>query len=225
MLTRGGDRQASRVMWTQIGQNEESDWLRTTAQLRLAQLDALDQIDVLKRIVNDFTSRTGQRAQSWEQLAAAGAVRGAAARSGRYSLHVRRGDRRNWRRAELGPLAASDRACGCARAEARGAAGAAMNLASAHSPHDLRDCGRQLSQCLHPSAAAAEIADVARIALPALPGGRSNPTTTSRLPATCGCAAAAEAAVHQFPSSTRSSSSRPAPSSWARICCSIRRRS
>ena len=63
-------------MWTQIGQNEESDWLRRTAQVRLAQLDALDQIDVLKRMVNDFTSRTGQRAQSWEQLAAAGAVGG-----------------------------------------------------------------------------------------------------------------------------------------------------
>ncbi len=76
MLTRGGDRQASRLMWTQIGQNEESDWLRTTAQVRLAQLDALDQIDVLKRIVSDFTSRTGQRAHSWEQLAAAGAVGG-----------------------------------------------------------------------------------------------------------------------------------------------------
>jgi tetratricopeptide (TPR) repeat protein len=76
MLTRGGDRQASRAMWTQIGQNEESDWLRRTAQLRLAQLDALDQIDVLKRMVNDFTSRTGQRAQSWEQLAAAGAIGG-----------------------------------------------------------------------------------------------------------------------------------------------------
>ena len=76
MLARGGDRQASRIMWTQIGQNEESDWLRTTAQVRLAQLDALDQIDVLKRIINDFTSRTGQRAHSWEQLAAAGAVGG-----------------------------------------------------------------------------------------------------------------------------------------------------
>ena len=76
MLTRGGDRQASRAMWTQIGQSEESDWLRRTSQLRLAQLDALDQIDVLKRIVDDFTKRTGQRAQSWEQLAAAGAVRG-----------------------------------------------------------------------------------------------------------------------------------------------------
>ena len=76
MLTRGGDRQASRVMWTQIGQNEESEWLRSMAQLRLAQLDALDQIDVLTRLVMDFTNRTGRPARSWEQLAAAGAVRG-----------------------------------------------------------------------------------------------------------------------------------------------------
>jgi len=76
MLTRGGDRQASRVLWTQIGQSEESDWLRRTAQLRLAQLDALDQIDELKRIVDDHAKRTGRRAESWEQLAAARAVRG-----------------------------------------------------------------------------------------------------------------------------------------------------
>jgi hypothetical protein len=76
MLTRGGDRQASRVMWTQIGQNEESDWLRRMAQLRLAQLDALDQIDILTQRVAEFTRRTGQRARSWEQLAAAGAVGG-----------------------------------------------------------------------------------------------------------------------------------------------------
>ena len=35
MLTRGGDRQASRALWMQIGQNPESDWLRRMAQLRL----------------------------------------------------------------------------------------------------------------------------------------------------------------------------------------------
>jgi hypothetical protein len=76
MLTRGGDRQASRALWTQIGQSEESDWVRRMAQLRLAQLDALDQLDVLKKLVADFTARTRQRAESWEQLAAAGAVGG-----------------------------------------------------------------------------------------------------------------------------------------------------
>ena len=76
MLTRGGNREASRALWMQIGQSEESEWLRRMSRIRLAQLDALDQIDVLKRIVGDFEKRTGQRAQSWEQLAAAGALRG-----------------------------------------------------------------------------------------------------------------------------------------------------
>jgi tetratricopeptide (TPR) repeat protein len=68
MLTRGGNRDASRALWAQIGQSEESDWLRNTARMRLAQLDALDQIDALKRVVKDFARRTGQPAQSWEQL-------------------------------------------------------------------------------------------------------------------------------------------------------------
>jgi hypothetical protein len=76
MLTRGGDRDASRALWMQMGQSEESDWVRRMAQLRLSQLDALDQIDVLRRLVADFTARTGQRAESWQQLAAAGALGG-----------------------------------------------------------------------------------------------------------------------------------------------------
>lgn len=75
MLTRGGDRQASRVLWTQMGSSNEADWVQRMAQLRLAQLDALDQIDVLKRIVDSYRKRTGRRAESWEQLAAAGVVR------------------------------------------------------------------------------------------------------------------------------------------------------
>jgi tetratricopeptide (TPR) repeat protein len=76
MLTRGGNREASRALWTQIGENQESDWLRTMSRLRLLQLDALDQIDGLKRIVDDFTKRTGVSPQSWEQLAASGAIPG-----------------------------------------------------------------------------------------------------------------------------------------------------
>jgi len=75
MLTRGGDRQASRAMWTQIGQNDESDWVKRMARLRLGQLDALDQIDMLARIVSNYTARAGRPPESWEQLVAAGAIR------------------------------------------------------------------------------------------------------------------------------------------------------
>jgi tetratricopeptide (TPR) repeat protein len=77
MLTRGGDRQASRAMWTELGQSAENDWLRSTAQLRLLQLDALDQIEELERIVHEFASRTGAMPSSWGQLVAAAILRGA----------------------------------------------------------------------------------------------------------------------------------------------------
>jgi len=59
----------------QIGQSQESEWLRQTSQLRLAQLDALDQIDALRALLVEFTRRTGQSAASWEQIGAAGLLR------------------------------------------------------------------------------------------------------------------------------------------------------
>jgi tetratricopeptide (TPR) repeat protein len=76
MLTRGGDRQASRFMWEQLGETTDNDWLRQTAQLRLMQLDALDQIDDLRRVAAEFVRRTGNQPQSWEQLAGAGLLSG-----------------------------------------------------------------------------------------------------------------------------------------------------
>lgn len=76
MLTRGGDRQASRFMWQQLGQSADNDWLRQTAQLRLMQLDALDQIDLLERVAETFRRRTGRLPASWEQLTGAGLLPG-----------------------------------------------------------------------------------------------------------------------------------------------------
>ena len=73
-------------MWTQIGQNEESDWLRNMSQLRLAQLDALDQIDVLKRIVDDFTKRTGTA----RAIVGTARCRGSGARAAARSEQARR---------------------------------------------------------------------------------------------------------------------------------------
>lgn len=75
MLVRGGDRQASRFMWQQLGQTDDQ-WMRETAQLRLLQLDALDHIDTLERAVKEFARVTGTMPASWEQLIAAGRLRG-----------------------------------------------------------------------------------------------------------------------------------------------------
>jgi hypothetical protein len=67
MLTRGGDRASSRFLWQQIGQSTDS-FLRATSRTRLQQLDALDQIDQLRAIINEFERRTGRRATSWNEL-------------------------------------------------------------------------------------------------------------------------------------------------------------
>ena len=75
MLTRGGDRESSRFLWQQIGQSTDA-FLRETSRPRLEQLDALDHIDQLRRIVDEFVRRTGTRPTSWDALAAATVIPG-----------------------------------------------------------------------------------------------------------------------------------------------------
>ena len=47
-LAEGGQRRASRALWEQLAQSQE-EWLRNSAQLRLAQLDAMDLMDAWER--------------------------------------------------------------------------------------------------------------------------------------------------------------------------------
>ncbi len=76
MLSRRGDRQSSRAMWRQLAASEENEWLQQTAHLRLAQLDAMDQIDALERLVKEFARVTGKLPASWEEVVRAGQLRG-----------------------------------------------------------------------------------------------------------------------------------------------------
>jgi len=75
-LARGGERPASRFMWQQILQGADNDWLRQQAQLRLTQLDAMDQIDELQEAVNVYHRRKGSWPASWQTLVRDGLVRG-----------------------------------------------------------------------------------------------------------------------------------------------------
>jgi hypothetical protein len=52
------------------------EWLRAAAEQRLRQLDAMDQLDALRRMAGDYEKRTGTPLRSWEQLIRAGALRG-----------------------------------------------------------------------------------------------------------------------------------------------------
>ncbi len=76
MLTKGGDRQASRFMWQQILQSATNEWLQNTAHMRLLQLDALDQIDGLKKAVAEYQRRTGKLPERWSDLVAARLIGG-----------------------------------------------------------------------------------------------------------------------------------------------------
>jgi hypothetical protein len=75
-LARGGDRRSSRLLWTQIVETTDLDWLKAQATLRLAQLDAMDAIDRLNQASDRYAARTGHVAQGWEELIAGGGLRG-----------------------------------------------------------------------------------------------------------------------------------------------------
>lgn len=66
----GGNRAGSRQLWGEILKGEPHEWLKAQASFRLRQLDALDQIDSLSRVVSAYRDRTGRVPRSWAELGA-----------------------------------------------------------------------------------------------------------------------------------------------------------
>ncbi len=75
-LASGGNRQSSRQMWQSIAQTATVEYQRNHAHRALAQLDALDQIDALRPVVERFSRETGTSPRDWQTLARAGVLRG-----------------------------------------------------------------------------------------------------------------------------------------------------
>lgn len=73
---KGGNREASRLLWRIQLEQGETEWVRKNAVERLQQLDAMDQIDELTWASRLFASRHGRFASSWDDLAQAGLIRG-----------------------------------------------------------------------------------------------------------------------------------------------------
>ena len=76
-LAEGGNRQSSRLMWQQIQQTATDDWFLGEASRRLKQLDAMDQIELLQKVVAAFREKNGRPPSDWAELARTGYVRGA----------------------------------------------------------------------------------------------------------------------------------------------------
>lgn len=74
MLNAGGDRSSARLLWGNLLQSEQ-EWLRRTAARRLRQLDALDQIDQLQTLVEQFPPPQGEEF-SWVWLVRRRVLRG-----------------------------------------------------------------------------------------------------------------------------------------------------
>jgi hypothetical protein len=75
-LAQGGDRESSQTMWRQIRESADNDWLKRDADRRLSQLDALDQIDALQRLVERYTRQIGQPPADWVAVIRARAIGG-----------------------------------------------------------------------------------------------------------------------------------------------------
>ena len=74
MLIEGGDRASARFLLNEILKSEEA-WIRRMAARALKQVDALDGIEILQRIVNANPPAPGQP-YSWEDLVRRGRLRG-----------------------------------------------------------------------------------------------------------------------------------------------------
>jgi hypothetical protein len=75
-LAAGGDRRTSRQLWEQLLNATDTAWLRSNAEFRLKQLDAMDMLDALNAQAEGYAARAGHVAQSWQTLAPALGLRG-----------------------------------------------------------------------------------------------------------------------------------------------------
>jgi tetratricopeptide (TPR) repeat protein len=69
-LAEGGDRQSSRQLWRQLYETTDDTWVRNNAQLKLWQVDALDEIDALAAVVQRFALARGRPPADWSELVA-----------------------------------------------------------------------------------------------------------------------------------------------------------
>lgn len=74
--TRGGDRETARLLWKAIAETAENEQVIENAVTHLQQLDALDVIDELTRVVQTYEQQRGRFPDSWNELVEEGFLPG-----------------------------------------------------------------------------------------------------------------------------------------------------
>jgi tetratricopeptide (TPR) repeat protein len=75
MLVEGDSRGTAREMYTRIYEQSEDPTIKRMAELRLLQIDSLDERDVIRRLLKLFAARAGRCISEWREIA--GALRAA----------------------------------------------------------------------------------------------------------------------------------------------------
>jgi hypothetical protein len=75
-LAKGGSRESSRLLWREIARTAEDEWFRNDARRHLEQLDAMDQIEQLQRVVDAYRSRQESAPADWAALRRTGYLKG-----------------------------------------------------------------------------------------------------------------------------------------------------
>ena len=74
-LARGGERHTARELWKILYETAENEQMRHNAQIHLQQLDALDQVEVLTKLVGKYKEQLGRFPESWQGMVEAGYLR------------------------------------------------------------------------------------------------------------------------------------------------------
>ena len=76
MSSRGGDLQTARFLWTKIYESSDDRQIKQNALVRLVALRVDEDVTHLESLVQNYKQRSGVYPQSWQQLIAAGMLRG-----------------------------------------------------------------------------------------------------------------------------------------------------
>jgi hypothetical protein len=68
VLAEGGEREASRAVWSQLNRTADHEWIRQTARRGLMQLDAEGDIEILEGLMHKFFDVNGRFPTSWQEL-------------------------------------------------------------------------------------------------------------------------------------------------------------
>ncbi len=75
VAAKGGDIQTSRFLWSEVYRHADTDAIRRTAEVHLALLDAMDQMEKLNGLLAAYRSKEGHQANSFYDLYASGLLR------------------------------------------------------------------------------------------------------------------------------------------------------